>query len=130
MNLQNWPVLTVFSEYDKVWLYFLYKLIFFFLSFYSNTYMKGTSKSAPEYSLLLKKPPTINKNSDQPKLAPQKAVLIIAFRIDLTFYAQIVWFGHQMAVFVQKRHKNSIFECCRFQKFNFECFKLTVLNTA
>ena len=59
---------TVFSEYDKFWLYFLYKLTFSYLSFYSNTYMKGTSQSATDYSLLLKKLPSINKNSDPPKL--------------------------------------------------------------
>ena len=57
---------TVFSEYDKFWLYFLYKMTFSYLSFYSNTYMKGTSQSAPDYSLLLKKLPSINKNADPP----------------------------------------------------------------
>ena len=72
--------------------------------------MKGTSQSAQEYSLLLKKPPTIIKKFwPPPKLGPKKTVLILAFRIALTLYVQIVWFGRQMAVCVQKRHKNAIF---------------------
>ena len=54
-------------------------------------------------------------------------MLIIAFRIALTLDVQIVWFGRQMAVCVQKRHKNAIFECSQFQKFNFDCLLLKLL---
>ena len=90
--------------------------------------MKGTSQSAQEYSLLLKKPPTIIKKFwPPPKLGPKKTVLIIAFRIALTLDVQIVWFDRQMAVCVQKRHKNAIFECSWFQKFNFDCLLLKLL---
>ena len=48
---------------------------------FNNLDIRGISQSAPEYSLLLKKPPTVSKNSDPLKLGPQKTVLIIAFRI-------------------------------------------------
>ena len=48
-------------------------------------YMRGTSQAAAEYSLSLKKPPTVNKkNLTPPKLGPKKAMSITAFRIALT----------------------------------------------
>ena len=52
---------------------------------------------------------------------------IIAFRIALRLGVQIVWFGCQVAVCVQKRHKNSIFGAGWFQKFNFDCLLLNHL---
>ena len=52
---------------------------------------------------------------------------IIAFRIALTLDVNIVWFGCQVAVCVQKRHKNTIFGCSWFQKFNFDCLLLKLL---
>ena len=76
--------------------------------------MRGTSQSAAEYSLSLKKPPPLIQNSDPPKIGPQKTVSIIAFRIALTLDVKIVCFGCQVAVSVQKRHKNAIFWCSRF----------------
>ena len=62
-----------------------------------------------------------------PKLGPKKTMLIIAFRIALTLDVKIVWFGCQVAVCFQKRHKNAISWCSRFQKFNFECLLLKLL---
>ena len=62
-----------------------------------------------------------------PKLGPKKTVSIIAFRIALTLDVKIVWFGRQVAVCVQKRHKNAIFGCSWFQKFNFDCLLLKLL---
>ena len=44
-----------------------------------------------------------------PKLNPKKTMTIIAFRITLTLDVKIVWFGRQVTVCVQKRHKNAIF---------------------
>ena len=90
--------------------------------------MRGTSQSIAEYSLLLKKPLNINKKiCPPPKLGPQETVSIIAFRIDLTLDVQIVWFGQQVAVFVQKLHTNAIFGCIWFQKFNLDCLLLKLL---
>ena len=68
--------------------------------------MRGTSQSALEYSLSLKN--------------PKKTGLIIAFRIALTLDVKFLWFGRQVAVCVQKRHRNAIFGCSWFQKFNFD----------
>ena len=62
-----------------------------------------------------------------PKLGPKKTVSIIAFRIALTLDVKIVWFCCQVAVCVQKWHKNAIFECSWFQKFNFDCLLLKIL---
>ena len=94
----------------------------------SKFVMRGTSQSATEYSLLLKKLPTVNKKSwPPPKLGPKKTVSIIAFRITLTLDVTIVWLGRHLTVCVQKRHKNAIFGCSRFQKFNFDCFLLKLL---
>ena len=56
--------------------------------------------------------PTLLKNSDPPtppKLGPIKTVLIVALKIALTLDVKIECFCHQMAVCVQKRHKNAIF---------------------
>ena len=90
--------------------------------------MRGSIQSAPEYSLLLKKPPTFNKKIlTPPKLGPKKNVSIIAFRIALTLDVTIEWFGCQVAVCVNKRNKNAIFGCSRFQKFNFDYFLLKLL---
>ena len=95
---------------------------------FRKTYMRGTSQSAAEYSLSLKKPPTVNtKFWPPPKLCPQKTVSIIAFRIALTLDVKIYWFGHQVAFCVQKQHKNAIFGCSCFQKFNFDCLLLKLL---
>ena len=78
--------------------------------------------------LSLKKSPTINKKFLPPlNLVPKKTVLIIAFRIAWTLDVEIVWFGHQVAVCVQKWHKNAFFVCCSFQKFNFDCLLLNLL---
>ena len=95
---------------------------------YSQTSKRGTTQSAPEYSLFLKKPPTVNKKFWPPlNLFPKKTLLILAFRIDVTFDVKIVWFGPQVAVCVQKRQKNAIFRCSWFQKFNFDCWLLKLL---
>ena len=56
-----------------------------------------------------------------PKLGPKKTVSIIAFIIALAFDVEIVWFGRQVAVCVQKWHNNAIFGCSLFQKLNFDC---------
>ena len=88
---------------------------------------RGTSLSAPEYSLSLKKPPTVNTILTRPKLGPKKTVLIIALRIALTLDVKFVWFGRQGAVCVQKRHKNAIIGCSLFQRFNFDCLLLKLL---
>ena len=50
--------------------------------------------------------------------------MIIALKIALKFNVKIVWFGSQVAVYVQKRHKNAIFGCSWYQKFNFDCLLL------
>ena len=50
-----------------------------------------------------------------PKLGPKKTVSIIAFRITLTLDVTIVWFGCQLTVCVQKRHKNAIFGVVGFK---------------
>ena len=65
--------------------------------------------------------PPLLKNSDPPKQGPKKPLSIIAFRIALTIVVKIVWFCRQVAACVQKRHKNAIFECSWFQKFNIDC---------
>ena len=62
-------------------------------------------------------------------MVPKKTSLIIAFRIALTLDVQIVWFGRQMAVCVQKQHKNAIFECSPFQKFNTTILNNTILTS-
>ena len=65
--------------------------------------------------------PPLLKNSEPPKLGPKKTVSIIAFRIALTLDVKIVWFCCQVAVWVQKRHKNAIFGCSWSEMFNFDC---------
>ena len=93
-----------------------------------SAYMRRTRQSAPEYSLLQKKLPLlIKKNLTPPNLGPKKTGLIIAFRIAWTLDVKIVWFGHQVAVCVQKWHKNAIFGCSWFQKFNFDFLLLKLL---
>ena len=99
-----------------------------FAMYSKQLYTRGTSQSAAEYCLSLKKPPSVNtKFWPPPKLGPQKTVLIIAFRISLTLDVKIVWFGCQVAVCVQKRHKNAIFGYSWFQKFNFDGLLLKLL---
>ena len=53
--------------------------------------------------------PPLIKILTPPNLGPKKTVSIIAFRIVLTLDVKIVWFGRQVAVYVQKRHKNAFF---------------------
>ena len=50
-------------------------------------------------------------------------VFIIALALDV----KIVWYCRQVAVCVNKRHKNAIFGCRRFQKFYFDCLLLNLL---
>ena len=69
----------------------------------------------------------VEKTSHPPKLGPQKTVSIIAFRSALTLDVKIVWFGRQVAGWVQKRHKNAIFGFSWFQKFNFDYLLLKLL---
>ena len=47
--------------------------------------------------------------------------------LKLVMATATVWFGRQVAVCVQKRHKNGIFGCSWFLKFNFDCFLLKLL---
>ena len=68
------------------------------------------------------------KNSDPPpNLVLKKTVAILAFRVSWTLEVKILWFGRQVAVCVQKRHKNAIFGCSWFQKFNIDCLLLKLL---
>ena len=94
----------------------------------NHMYMRGSSQSAPEYSLSLEKPPPVNnKILNTPKSGPKKTVSVIAFRITLTLDVKIVWFGCQVAVCVNNRHKNANFKFCWFQKFYFDCLLLKLL---
>ena len=87
--------------------------------------MRRSGQSASEYSLSLKKPPTVNKKnySDHPKSWSQKVESVIAFRIAVT----LEWFGRQVAVCVNQRHTNENFWLGRLQKFNFDCLLLKLL---
>ena len=85
-------------------------------------YMRGSSQSAPEYSLSLEKPPTT------PKLGPKRTVSVLAFRIALTLDVKIGRFGCQVAVCVHKQHTNAICGCSQFQKFFWDCLLLKLLN--
>ena len=67
------------------------------------------------------------KNPDPHKFGPKKTVSIMAFRIALTLDVKIEFFGRKMTVFVNKRHKNAIFECSWFQKLHFDCLLLRLL---
>ena len=58
-----------------------------------------------------------------PNLVP-KTVLVIAFRFALTLDVKIVLFGHQVTVFVNKRHTNDFVCCVQFQKLKFCCLLL------
>jgi hypothetical protein len=88
-----------------------------------TSYLWEGPASQPQSTLsCCKKNPTVNKKkSDPPKLGSKKTVAIIAFRIAWTLDVKILWFGRQVAACVQKRHKNEIFGCSWFQKFNFDC---------
>ena len=84
----------------------------------AGNYMRGTSQSAAEYSLSLKKPSYLffyKILTPTPKLGPQKTVMIIGFRIALTLNVKIVWFAHQVAVCAQKRHKMQFFGVVGFK---------------
>ena len=48
------------------------------------------------------------KNSDHPLIWSQKTVSVITFRIALTLDVKIGWFGHQVAVCINKRQKMQI----------------------
>ena len=62
-----------------------------------------------------------------PKPGPKRTVSVIAFRIAVTLDVKIVCFGWPVAVGVNKRHKNAIFGCTWFQKFNFPCLLIKLL---
>ena len=96
---------------------------------FNNHFAKRRSgQSASEYSLLLKKPPSVNKKIlTTPKVGLKKTVSVIAFRIAVTLDVKNGWFGRQVAVCVNKRHKNANFGFSRFQKFNFDCLLLKLL---
>ena len=63
-----------------------------------------------------------------PQTDPKKTVSIIAFRIALTLDVNILWFGCQVAVCVQKRHKSSIFGRSWFQNFNLDSLLLLICS--
>ena len=87
---------------------------------------RGTSQSASEYSLLLKKLPTVNKKFWHPlNLVPKKYVSIIAFRITLTLDLKIVWFGRQVTFCVLKRHKNAILGVVGFKSWTLTVYCLS-----
>ena len=71
--------------------------------------------------------PLLIKDSDPPQTWSQKNRVDHIFQNCLTVDVKIVWFGRQVAVCSQKRHKNAIFGCSWFQKFNFDCFLLKLL---
>ena len=89
---------------------------------------RGSSQSGPEHSLSMEKPSILNKKMlTTPQIDPKKTVSVMAFRIALILDVKIVWFGCQVAVCVNKRHKNANFGFSRFQKFNFDCLLLKLL---
>ena len=90
---------------------------------YSQTVpRRGSSQSTPYQSLLLKKPPNLNKKCwPPPNLVPKKKVLFISIRITSTLDVQIVWIVCQKAVWVTKRHTNASFWCSQNQRVNFGC---------
>ena len=90
--------------------------------------LRRSGQSTSEYSLSLKKPPTVNKKIlTTSKFCLTKKVLVIAFRIAGTIDVKIGWFGGQLAVCVNEEHTNAIFGFSWFQKFNFDCLLLKLL---
>ena len=83
------------------------------------SYERVQPVSTRTLSLVVKPPNVNNKLLTTPKLGTQKTASVIAFRIALALDVQIVWFGRQVAVCVNKWHKNSIFGCSKFFKLNF-----------
>ena len=69
-----------------------------------SAYTRGSSQSAPKYSLLLQKKLILTN----PKLGPKKTVSVIVFRIAWTLDVKIVWFGRQVTVCVQKRFEQKL----------------------
>ena len=43
-----------------------------------------------------------------PKTGPKKTLLLMAFNIIFTLHVKSAWFGRQMAVCVNKQHKNGM----------------------
>ena len=82
-------------------------------------YMRGTSQSAPEDSLLLKKPPTVNKKIlTPPKLGLKKTVSIIAFRIAFSIFHPLFCLESQIMTLSQTCKNlddgnNNIFFCLK-----------------
>ena len=97
---------------------------------FKNSCRRKFRQSAPEYSLLLKKPPDIKKNLTTPRLSSKRTLLVIAFRIALTLDVKIVWFRCQVAVCVNKWHECAFFWCSRYQKFNFDWLPLKLLTSS
>ena len=64
------------------------------------------------------------QNLNFPKRGTKKNVSVIALRIAMTLDVKILQFCHQVALCVKKQHKNAIFGCSWFQKFNFVCLLL------
>ena len=99
--------------------------------FFASTvifHVRMSGQSASEYSLLLKKPPKVNKKVlTTPKLVPKKTVSVIAFSIAVTLDIKSKWFDYQVVVCVHKWHKNENFRLYPFQKFNFDLLLLKLL---
>ena len=114
--------------YDLIWFNMIwYGLIGFEMIRYDLLWEGPVSQPQSTLSRWKKLPPLIKNSDPPPKLGPKKTLSIIAFRIALTLDVTIVWFGRQVAVNVQKWHKNAIFGCSLFQKFNFDCLLLKLL---
>ena len=88
---------------------------------------RESSQSVLEYSLSLKKLSNVYMTFWPPIYLVPKKVSFIAFIIALTHDVKILWFGHQKAIFVNNWHKNAIFGCSQYQKFNFSCLLFKIL---
>ena len=109
--------------------------------------------SEPNIKLLVSTYPVLQKHVNikfryftLPKSSPRSVLIIIVihqansflcfiyrtfFRYrtyQVPYYMNAVQFGRQVAVCVNKRPKNAIIRCRRFQKFNFDCILLKLLN--
>ena len=117
------------EPFGAIWspLDFFLPLLLFLLYIIYILYEMDQPVSPREFSLVVRTSHRYKKIMTPPKLGPKKTVSIIAFRIALKLDVKIVWFGRQLAVCVQKRHKNAIFGCSCFQKFNFDCLLLKLL---
>ena len=137
---QRTPLTQRLPNWCHTWctIFWLNIVLRVYLDLYVPDFQKSTSRyyfiwegpaSQPQSTLSCWKnlPPLIQNSDPPPKLGPQKTVSIIAFTIALTLDVKIVWFGRQLAVCVQKRHKSAIFVCSWFQKFNFDCLLLKLL---